>query len=122
MIFHGFHDLKTLFFPILLHCLHISRYLRHIFYTKICGLIRKSACPIGQVETKMYLPESHYFKNSLAGASGLVLISDPVNKHYKYTYSWCNCPSFSETDDSHMRGVQSYLQNEEHPNAPHVRA
>ena len=27
----------------------------------------------------MYLPKSHFFKNSLAGASGLVLMSDPVS-------------------------------------------
>ena len=40
------------------------------------GLLRKSACPFGQVETKMYLPESHFFKNSLAGASWQVLMSD----------------------------------------------
>ena len=78
IIYHGFNDLKTIFFLILLHCLHISRYLRCIFYTKICALFRKSACPFGQVETKMYLPESHFFKNSLAGASGLVLMSDPA--------------------------------------------
>ena len=77
IIYHGFNDLKTIFFAILLLCLHISRYLRRIFYTKICGLLRKSTCLFGQVETEMYLPESHSFKNSLAGASGLVLMSDP---------------------------------------------
>ena len=37
----------------------------------------KSACPFGQVKTKMYLPESPFFKNSLARASGLVLMSVP---------------------------------------------
>ena len=68
---------NCLFFPILLHSLHISRYLRRIFYTKICGLLRKSACLFRQVETKMYFPKKHFFKNSLAGASGLVRMSDP---------------------------------------------
>ena len=77
IIYYGFNALKTIFFPVLLHCLHTSRYLGRIFYTKICGLLRKPACLFGQVETKMYLPESHFFKNSLAGASGLVLMSDP---------------------------------------------
>ena len=48
-------------------------------------MIRKSACPFGQVKTKTYLPESPFFKNSLAGASGLVLMSVPVilPKHVK---------------------------------------
>ena len=44
----------------------------------MCRLLRKSACPFGQVQTKMYLPESPFFKDSLAGASGLVLMSVPV--------------------------------------------
>ena len=82
IIYYGFNDLKTIFFPNLLHGLHISRYLRRIFYTKICGLLRKSACSFRQVETKMYLPESHFFKNSLAGASRLVLMSDPETNIY----------------------------------------
>ena len=43
----------------------------------MCGLLVKSACPFGKVETKMYLPESHFFINSLARASGQVLMSDP---------------------------------------------
>ena len=35
--------------------------------------------PIRQMETfKMYLLESHFFKDSLAGASGQVLMSDPA--------------------------------------------
>ena len=41
-------------------------------------MFRKSACPFGQVKTEMYLPESPFFKNSLAEASGLVLMSVPV--------------------------------------------
>ena len=44
----------------------------------MCRLLRKSACPFGQVQTNMYLPESPFFKDSLAGASGLVLMSVPV--------------------------------------------
>ena len=58
-----------------------------------CVVLRKSACPYGQVQTKMYLPESPFFKNSLDGASGQELMSDPTNfttrttKLYKtYTY------------------------------------
>ena len=43
----------------------------------MCGLLRKSAGLFGQVETKMYLPEVHFFKNALTGASGQVLMSDP---------------------------------------------
>ena len=48
-----------------------------IFYIKRWVFLRKSACPFGQVQTNMYLPESPFFKNSLAGASGLVLLSNP---------------------------------------------
>ena len=45
---------------------------------KKCFVFRKSACPFGQVKTEMYLPESPFFKNSLAGASGLVLMPVPI--------------------------------------------
>ena len=48
-----------------------------IYLHKKCVVLRKSACPFGQVKTKMYLPESPFFKNSLAGASELVLMSNP---------------------------------------------
>ena len=51
-----------------------------IFLHKKCLVLRKSACPFGQVKTKIYLPESPFFKNSLAGASGLVLMSNPVEE------------------------------------------
>ena len=47
------------------------------------------AFPVGQVKTKMYLPESHFFKSSLAGASGQVLMSDPVNCQQKCESSKC---------------------------------
>ena len=41
-------------------------------------VFRKSACPFGQVKTNMYLPKNLFFyKNSLARASGLVLMSVP---------------------------------------------
>ena len=50
--------------------------MNHFLY-RICGLLRKSACLVGHVETKIYLPESHFFKSSLARASRLVLMSDP---------------------------------------------
>ena len=46
-----------------------------IFLHKKCVVVRKSACHFGQVKTKMYLPESPFFKNSLG--SGLVLMSNP---------------------------------------------
>ena len=49
-----------------------------IFLYKRCVMLKKSDCPFGQVKTKMYLPEMPFFKNSLAGASGLVLMSNPV--------------------------------------------
>ena len=43
-----------------------------IFLYKKCVVLRKSACPFGQVQTEMYLPKSPFFKNSLAGASTYV--------------------------------------------------
>ena len=48
------------------------------FYIKQCVVLRKSAYPFGQVKTKMYLTESPFFKNSLAGTSGLVLMLNPA--------------------------------------------
>ena len=48
-----------------------------IFLHKKCLVLRKSACPFGQVKTKMYLPGSPFFKNSPAGVRGLVLMSNP---------------------------------------------
>ena len=44
----------------------------------MCLVFKKSACLFGQVKTKIYLPESPFFLNSLAGASGLVLMLLPV--------------------------------------------
>ena len=41
----------------------------------MCLVFRKLGCPFGQVKTKMYLPKSPFFKSSLAGASGQVLMS-----------------------------------------------
>ena len=41
-------------------------------------VFRKSACPFGQLQTEMYLSESPFFKNSLARASGQVLMSVPA--------------------------------------------
>ena len=42
-------------------------------------LLRKSACPFKQVQTKMHLPVSLFSpRNSLAGASGQVLMMVPV--------------------------------------------
>ena len=38
----------------------------------MCRLLRKSACPFGQVHIKMYLAESAFFLNSLNGASTYV--------------------------------------------------
>ena len=75
---HVFEDLKTNFFSVLLNCLNIFLGIWAIYYKKIFLMFRKSACPCGQVKTKMYLPESPFFKNSLAGASGLVLMSVPA--------------------------------------------
>ena len=43
----------------------------------MCLVFKISAYPFGQVKTKMYLPESPFFKKSLAGASELVLMSVP---------------------------------------------
>ena len=51
-------------------CIFLS--IRAIQYKKLCLVFRKSACPFGQVKTKMYLPESPFFKISLNGASVLL--------------------------------------------------
>ena len=61
-------------------CCIVSIFLRicAIFLHKESVVLKKSACPFGQVKIKMYLPESPFFKNSLAGASGLVLMSNPA--------------------------------------------
>ena len=40
-------------------------------------MFKKSACPFGQVQTKMHLPESPFFKDSLVRASREVLMSVP---------------------------------------------
>ena len=53
-------------------------------------MFRKSACPFGQVKTEMYLPESpFFFRNLLARASGLVLMSVPG----RGTDEIRNCPN-----------------------------
>ena len=64
IIYHGFNDLKTIFFLIVLHCC-IFLSISAIFYIKLCRLLRKSACAIGQVETKMYLSESPFLKKKI---------------------------------------------------------
>ena len=48
----------------------------------MCLVFKIPACPFGQVKTKMYLPKSPFFKKSLAGASGLVLMSVPERPHH----------------------------------------
>ena len=53
-----------------------------VFLHKKWEVLRKSTCPFGQVKTKMYLPESRFFKNSLARASMLVLMSKLVFNVY----------------------------------------
>ena len=55
-------------------CCTVSIFLgiRAIFLYKRCVVPRKSTCPFEQVQTKMYLPESPFFKSSLAGASTYV--------------------------------------------------
>ena len=47
------------------------------FYINELVMLRKSACLFVQVQTKIYLPESPFLKNSLAGASMQVLMSNP---------------------------------------------
>ena len=73
---HGFDYFKPFSFKF---CCIVSIFLGIcvIFLYKKCVTLRKSACPLGQVQTKMYFPESPFFKNSLAQASGLVLMSKP---------------------------------------------
>ena len=53
--------------------------MRAITINKNVFSVPKFSCPFGQVKIKMYLLESPFFKNSLAGASGLVLMSVPEN-------------------------------------------
>ena len=57
---------------VLLHCLHISGILA-IYYKKNVLMVKKSTCPFGQIK-KVCLPGSPLFKDSLARASGLVLM------------------------------------------------
>ena len=75
IFYHGFKNLKAIFFSVLLHCLHISGYLGQRYRKNVGIVLKKPACLFGQVKNKMYLP---FFQNSLAGASGLVLMSVPV--------------------------------------------
>ena len=77
IIHHEFNDMITIFF--LFHCI-VSIFLGicAILYIKKCSF-RKSACPCGQVQTKMYLPEIPVIINSLVSASGQVLMSVPDN-------------------------------------------
>ena len=73
---HGIKDLKTISFKF--SCIvYIFLGIWAIHYKNNCLVLRKSACPFGQVKTKMYLPVSPFFKNSLARASGLVLMLMP---------------------------------------------
>ena len=48
--------------------------------TKYMCLFRKSVCPFRYVKTKMYLPKSLFFKNSLAGGKYLwrCLVTQPI--------------------------------------------
>ena len=51
---------------------------------------QKISLPVRQVETEIYLPESHFFKYSLAGASELVLMWDPALGH-RPSWGWISC-------------------------------
>ena len=44
-----------------------------IFYVKMCLVFRKSACPLGQVKTYMFLLESPFSKIHLPGQAGKYL-------------------------------------------------
>ena len=85
IICHGFNDLKTIFFFCCIVCIFLGIW--QIFYIEMCRLLRKSACPLGQVQTKMYLPKSPLFKNSLAEASRQVPLLVPVLKYIFLTVS-----------------------------------
>ena len=69
--------MKTIYFSVSLHCLHISGYLCHFLCKYVLSIYRKSACPFGQLQTKMHFPESPFFKKSLPGAIGQVLMLVP---------------------------------------------
>ena len=73
VIFRGFDDMKTISFYKLCCIDSIFQGICIIFYIKKnCVVLRKLACLFGQVQTKMYLPKSPFFKNSLARASTYV--------------------------------------------------
>ena len=55
----------------------------------MCKMLRKSGCPFGQGQDKMYLPESPFFKDSLARASRIVLMSVPVVSILTEKYITC---------------------------------
>ena len=62
--------LKPFSFYFIACSVYIYGYLCH-FYIKMCS-IQKTDLPIhSRVQSNMYLPESPFFKNSLAGTSGL---------------------------------------------------
>ena len=85
IISHGFNDYKN---HSLLNSVALLAYFWvfvPFFYVKKRVVLRKSASPFGQVQTKMYLPESPFFKNSLARASGLVLMSNPARQSQTFT-------------------------------------
>ena len=76
IIYHEFNDLKTIFFLCSIVCILLG--ICAIFYIKMCKMLRKSGCPFGQVQNKMYLPESPFFRDSLARASRIVRMSVPA--------------------------------------------
>ena len=54
----------------------------------MCLVFKISAYPFGQVKIKMYLPESPSFKKTLAGASGLVLMSVRATTVYSFNLKY----------------------------------
>ena len=53
-----------------------------IFLYEKCVVLRKLACPFRLVQIKMYSPKSRFFKNSHAGASRPILMSNPGKLHF----------------------------------------
>ena len=71
IIHYGINDLKTISFQFCcIVCIFLDIWV-------ICLVFRKSACPFGQVKTKIHLPESPFIKNSLARTSKQVLMAVP---------------------------------------------
>ena len=66
VFYHGFHDLKTIFFQVLLHCLHTSGYLGH-FTIKMCQCSENQLVHSCKSKLKCTCPKSLFSNIHLPG-------------------------------------------------------